>query len=180
MRHLVTLLCALLVFGTSGLSTAQRGHHRASKVESQAYTAPKQENQFQTVDEFVKAHRAAGATASAEGYMVVAFRASDGGARLALADSVDHVLSARDANGAAKSGGWAIVSASAARRHPGWGFSAKGLQKYAMYTGSGSAQKVLHDTVPKIRVTGRVSGRNTINPVTRIEYADENGEWKLL
>ena len=49
-----------------------------------------------------------------------------------------------------------------------------------MYTGPGSATKNLHDVVEKMRFTGwTTGGRATIN-VTKIEFMDANGDWKVL
>jgi len=140
----------------------------------------KQENQFILVDEFVKAGRAMGTVVSVEGYIVVGYRTSDGGERLAITDSVDHVLSARDANGLAASGAIATAPASGVKSHAKWAWTSKGILRLVMYTGSGKAQKVLHDTVGKVRVSGIVSAKRTLGTVVKIEEQDDNGDWKAL
>ena len=55
-----------------------------------------------------------------------------------------------------------------------------GMRKLAMYTGPGVAQTALHDTVAKIRVTGWAGKAGTINPATKVEFQDDNGDWKTL
>lgn len=140
---------------------------------------PKEENKFVTVEEFVKAHRGAGSAVSIEGYEVIAFPTSDGGLQLNIVDSVDHVLTAKDAVGFAQGGAVGIIPASALRGHPGWGWSNSGMKKYAMWTGPGTATKELHDIVAKMRFTGFTSGGRTIN-LTKIEFADDNGDFRAL
>lgn len=146
---------------------------------SMAGATPKQENQFVTVDEFVHGKRAAHTAVSVEGYAVLGYRAGDGSLHLMVVDSVDHVLSPQDADNFGKTGATVIVPASITARRPGLAWSAKGMMKHAMYTGSGHAQKALHDVVAKVRVTGFATGK-TISPATKVEFQDDNGNWKTL
>ena len=168
-------LCALSIL--AGPSIAQKKPAKPSSAAGrQAY--PKQENQFVVVDEFVKSHRPAGTAVSLEGYAVLAYRAGDGGVRVYIVDSVDHVLNAKDANGEAAAGAAAVIPASAIRSNASWN---KGWMKLPMFTGSGTAQRQLRDVAPRIRVTGwTASGRATISPVTKIEVTNENGEFGSL
>ncbi len=139
---------------------------------------PKQENQFVTVDEYIRARKPAGTAVSIEGYAALGYRAADGSVRLYVVDSVDHILSARDADGAAASGAAAVIPAGAIRVHPAWGWSPKGSMRIPMFTGNGAAQRQLRDVAPKIRLTGwTASGRATISPVTKVEITNENGEY---
>lgn len=139
---------------------------------------PQQQNQFVTVDEFVKAGRKPGTLVSIEGYIVVAYKTGSS-VRAAVNDSVDKVLSAKDADANARSGAKVTVPASLVKGRCAW--SAKGVQKYVMYTGSNHAQKKLHDVVEKMRVTGIVGrGKGIIANTTKIEYTDPNGEFKPL
>lgn len=139
---------------------------------------PKQENQFVTVDEFVKARRTAGTPVSVEGYAVVGMK-NGSGVKLAIVDSVDHVLNTADADKYAAGGASAVIPASSLASHGNWAMTAKGMTRFSMYTGAGRAQKPLHDTVAKMRITGRAAGRS-ISPVTCVEYQDDNGDWKKL
>ncbi len=142
---------------------------------------PKQENQFVTVDEFVKGVRAPRTAVSVEGYAVSGNRTADGGLRVVVVDSIDHVLSPTDADNLGKGGAKGTVPAGSLAKHPGWQWSAKGMQRFGMYAanGAGRAQKQMHDVVAKVRLTGFATGR-AINPVTKIEFQDESGEWKTL
>ena len=178
MSHRPALAFAIILVAVAAIAPAQaqRRHHKPAP-KAEAPVTPKQENQFVTVEEFVRAHRGGGTPVSVEGYAVYAIK-SGSGVKLALVDSVDHVLSASDANKFAAGGASATIPAGAVAKHPSWGMTAKGLARFAMYTGAGSAQKSLHDTVAKVRLTGRASGRS-IN-VTGVEYQDDNGDWKKL
>lgn len=181
-----TLPLALVLCAASPLLAQKRAHkapHKAVKAATAAPVAsvtPKQENQFVTVEEFVKAKRPPRTAVSVEGYAVLGYRSADGSESLALVDSVDHVLNARDANGQAAAGARATIPASVLKRHPSAGWSAKGLERVLMYTGAGQAQKPLHDTVAKVRVTGLTAGGAKISPATKLEYQDDNGDWKTL
>lgn len=152
---------------------------KTAKPVKEVSATPKQENQFISVDEFVKTKRGLRTAVSVEGYIVVAIRMGDGSVRLSSVDSVDHVLSATDADNFAKGGAGAIIPSSTLAKHPTWALTAKGLQRVTMYTGAGHAQKALHDVVTKVRLTGFAVGK-TINPVTKVEYQDDSGEWKTL
>jgi len=140
----------------------------------------KQQNQFVTVDEFTKQALPQHTPVSIEGYMVVGFRTSDGSEMLDVVDSVDHVLSPTDADNFARGGAKGMLPARMALKHPSMGWSVKGMERFVMYTGEGHAQKPLHDTVAKVRVTGFAAGKAVIRPITKVEYADENGDWKTL
>jgi hypothetical protein len=163
-----------------GFAAPQRNSKRkppkvSAKVE--APVTPRQENQFVTVEEFVKARRAPGTAVSVEGYVVIGVK-SGSNLKLDVVDSVDHVLNASDANKFAAGGASATIPGGAISKHPSWGLSVKGMQRFTMYTGPGMAQRQLHDIVPKVRITGRARGKSIT--VTGVEYADDNGDWKKL
>src|SRR5207248_236773 len=157
-------------------ASAQKRHKPAPSREMVAHV--KQENQFVTVDEFVKGRRAPRTPVSVEGYAVMAGRSADGSVRVVVVDSVDHVLSVKDADAFGRGGAEGVVPGSAVARHPSWAWTGKGMQRFAMYaaTGTGHAQRQLHDTVAKVRLTGFATGR-VISPVTKVEFEDENGNW---
>ena len=175
----VSLVC-------TGVAGAQHKHKKLSpkpvvtKVSPSKGAWPKEENKFITVEEFRHAKRGAGSAVSVEGYEVIVFPTGDGGLHLSIVDSVDHVLSASDANAFAQGGCVGLVSRSAIQGHPRWSWTSGSMKKFAMYTGPGSATKNLHDVVEKMRFTGwTTGGRATIN-VTKIEFMDANGDWKVL
>jgi hypothetical protein len=182
----ILFAAALLVAAGAVPATAAPGKTAKSKkgtpklaVALVKTATPKQENQFVTVEEFIKAKRAPKTAVSIEGYAVVGYAIPGGGSQLTVVDGVDHVLSATDAMNFAKAGAICSVPGSLVVKHPAWGSTAKGLQKVLMYTGPGKAQKMLHDTPTKVRVTGWAeAGRNV--SVTKVEYADDNGDWKVL
>jgi len=142
---------------------------------------PKQENQFVTVDEFVKGKRAPKTPVSVEGYAVAGNRLMDGGLHIVVVDSIDHVLSPTDADNFGRGGAHGTITPSLLAKHASWQWTPKGMQRFGMYTanGAGKAQKMMHDTVAKVRLTGFATGR-AINPVTKVEYQDDSGEWKTL
>ena len=142
---------------------------------------PKQENQFVTVDEFVRGARAPRTPVSVEGYAVTGGKMSDGSLRIVVVDSIDHVLSPTDADNFGKGGAQSTVPAAILARHPAWAWTTKGMQRLAMYSANnaGRAQTQMHDVVTKVRLTGFATGK-AINPVTKIEFQDENGEWRAL
>ncbi|MCC6727733.1 MAG: hypothetical protein IT208_00165 [Chthonomonadales bacterium] len=143
--------------------------------------APAPHNRFVTVEEVVRARRAPAIAVSVEGYVVLARRLKSGSVQLSLADSIDHVLSERDADALARAGAQAVVPAVQQKRGARWAWSAAGLQRLAMYIGAARAERALRDTAPKVRVTGwTAKGRAVISPVTGIEYQDDNGDWKRL
>ncbi len=164
----------ILIVAAASISTASPKPHPPKTP------VPADQNRFTTVDDFLHAHRAAGTTVSVEGYVVLATREGKTGLRLALVDSVDHVLSARDAAASSRGGCIARISASALRAHPTWGWTAKGMERFAMFTGSGSALRQLHDTVPKLRITGSYLRPNVVSPVVLVEYQNDDGEWTKL
>jgi hypothetical protein len=181
MRHFV-LAASALFMTTAALSVyaapaLQKGKPAKPAV-SPAGARPKQENQFVTVDEFVQGRRSPRTAVSVEGYAVVGYRAADGSLRLQVVDSVDHVLNTKEADQAGQAGASVVVPAGVAKR-PGLAWSAKGAQKFVMYTGAGHAQRPLHDIVAKVRVTGFATGK-TISPATKVEVQDESGNWKTL
>jgi hypothetical protein len=184
MKHpILALIAIFVVLAAIAAAGPQKRKHTAA-VSAAASSGEKdaqakQENQFVTVEEFVKSHRPRGTGVSVEGYAVIVCGASNGGLRISIVDSVDHVLSATDANNFAHGGAVSLITPTGLKKHPKWSWSA-GMKKLAMYTGPGVAQTALHDVVTKIRLTGWASSVGTINPVTKVEYQDENGDWKTL
>jgi len=180
-RSLWAASALLVATAPFALAAPQKSHKTSTKTApaKEAAVTPKQENQFVTVDEFVKSKKAPHTAVSVEGYAVVGYSVA-GGEKIFVVDSIDHVLSPTDANNFAKGGAAGTIPSSAISKHPSWGMSAKGLHKVLMYTGAGTAQKVLHDTPAKVRITGWTAGGKAISPVMKVEYQDENGEWKNL
>ena len=172
----------LLLGAVSGVAAQKKPISKKTSSASVTRAAtPKQENQFVTVEEFVKGHRPAGTAVSVEGYAALGFRSGDGSVHLYVVDSVDHILSAGDANAAVGSAAAAIIPAGGIRSNPAWGWSSKGTMRIPMFTGNGTAQKQLRDVAPKVRVTGwMAAGRATISPVTKVEITNDNGEWVSL
>ncbi|MDA8382564.1 MAG: cbb3-type cytochrome c oxidase subunit I, partial [Betaproteobacteria bacterium] len=70
---------------------------------------PAMQNQFIEVQDFLQAHRRPNTLVSVVGYLVLATGEKDGAIRLSLVDSVDHVLSPRDALTYAKGGATVII-----------------------------------------------------------------------
>ncbi len=188
MRRFVILTCALLAVTSAlaiGAPQKKKARKSAAKTGSKAVAGrpvcAKQENQFVTVDEFVKAKREPKIPVSIEGYIVLAHKTGTGSLKLVLVDSVDHVLSAQDANAQASGGAAAIVEAPALKKRAGWDWTAKGMKQFAMFTGPGTAAVNMHDVVPKLRITGFTSlFRSTIDPITGVEVMDDNGDWKAV
>lgn len=182
MKRIAVASIALIITTAAVASAApQKKKHIVVASAATSYekdAQAKQENQFVTVEEFVKAHRASGTGVSVEGYAVI-ICSSNGGLRIHVVDSVDHVLSATDANNFAHGGAVAQISSSGLRKHPSWAWSG-GMKKLAMYTGPGVATTALHDTVAKIRLTGWAGGAGHMGQVTRVEFQDDNGDWKRL
>src|SRR5690349_12426214 len=122
---------AALIAASAIGSDAQNNKHKKLKpspAPAAGRTAqPKEENKFVTVEEFVKAHRGPGTAVSIEGYEVIAYPTSDGGLRLSIVDSVDHVLTAKDAVSFAQGGAAATIPAGTLRAHPHWSWSSKGM-----------------------------------------------------
>lgn len=178
----ITAVTAVLITALPATILAAPQKKKSAKAAPAPLAAnPRQENQFVTTDEFVKGKRAPKTAVSVEGYAVSGYRAADGSLRLTLVDSIDHVLSPTDANNFGRGGAVATVPASLLKKHPSWAWSAKGTQRFGMYAANaqGRAVKQLHDIVPKVRLTGFATGK-TISPVTKIEYQDDNGDWKAL
>lgn len=171
----------LLAASALAVPPMQKARRPKTPPARETVARPKQQNQFVTVEEFRRSGRPPKTAVSVEGYFVLGYRAADGGLRLMLTDSVDHVLSAQDADRSAASSAVSVVPSAALKRHPRWAWSAKGMQRFVMYIGPGRAQRLVQDIVAKMRVTGWTApGRAIINPVTQIEFQDANGEWKTL
>lgn len=141
---------------------------------------PADQNRFTTVDDFLHAHRAPRTTVSVEGYAVLAWMDGKTGLRLGIVDSVDHVLSVRDAIASSRSACVAFIPASALKSHPKWALTATGMARFAMYARYGRNVKQLHDTVAKLRITGSYAPPKSVSPVTLVEYQNDNGEWTKL
>ncbi len=181
-RHLQTLVVIGLTAATCSAATIQKKHTTKKPATKKAVAAKiipvtaRQENQFVTVDEFVKIKKASKTVVSVEGYVVEAYTTGSN-VTLMLVDSVDHVLSAKDADSFARAGATCTVPPN---KKSNWALSAKGLHKIIMYTGKGHAETALNDTPAKIRITGLVAGRGIISPVTNVEYQNDNGDLVLF
>lgn len=191
-------------------------------LEARRATAPKPISAFQfiSVDDMVRVLSRDGVTAaqksslerhsaSIEGYILFAehrhngtiYRApgfpnsaSNGDIRLQIVDAVDNVTNVAKAKGAMPSGVVAVITPWFALHHPMWRYNPKAIERFAMSIGDGHPERLLHNTIAQVRVTGwllynpaaahRVKvDRATawkIDPVTQIEYQDENGNWKPL
>ncbi len=183
MKRLAVYLAVALCVCVAVSATAQRKSRRsASKGSAVGQVAkPKAENQFICVEDFKGAKRAPKVAVSVEGYIVTGFRLPDGSYRLKLVDSVDHVLNAKDAEAFARGGASVSVPGSLVRSKGRLAWTVKGMKTWVMYTGPGTAEKQLHDVVPKVRITGSTApGRAVIRPVTGFEYMDDSGDWKKV
>jgi hypothetical protein len=178
----IVALALAIVFATSSVALSQRGKRARSTRPTVSLAAnPQPHNQFVTVEEFIRSKRAPRMAVSVEGYIVVGYRLPNGSLRLSLTDSVDKVLSAEDANALMRTGATCVVPASEVKKSARRGWTQQGMQRFVLYTGPGMAKTALHDVVEKMRLTGwTAKGRATIDPVTNIEYMDENGEWRSL
>lgn len=145
-------------------------------AQSGAARGPKPQHQYVTVDEYVRTKLPAKTLTSVEGYVVLGVK-SGAGFRLDLTDSTDKVLTAKEADATARASCHATVPAALARK-PGLAWSRRGVQRFIMFTGAAKAQKKLNDMMPKLRVTGQAAGKGVINPVTLVEYTDDNGDWR--
>jgi hypothetical protein len=132
------------------------------------------------VAEFRQARRAPGANVSIEGYVVLAEKSGAGSVRMSLVDSTDKVLTAKEAQDSARAGA-RCLAASGGKQHPNWVLTRKGLLRLAMYCRSGTKCEAVNDSPPKVRIQGAVSkDRAGLATVTRIEYHDDNGEFREL
>jgi hypothetical protein len=178
MRSVVFALgigCAILAVSPGAL--AQKGKGAAS---SASVKPPNPENRFVTVIEFQKARRPAGANVSIEGYIVLAEPSGTKSARLNLVDATDKVLSVKDAKQTARTGVLCTASTSNKAR-PGWKMTARGLHRLSMYASNGKRCALVNDCPTKVRIQGSVgSNRVSLARVTRIEYQDDNGDWREL
>jgi len=175
MRSLVSaaLVCAIF-FSQSG-ADAQK-----AKRSQPVLRPPSPANRFVTVVEFQRARRAAGANVSIEGYVVLAEKSGSSTVRLSLVDSTDKVLNAREAKQAARAGAPCTATMSAKQR-PGWTMTRKGFLRLAMYATVGKKCVAVNDAPPKVRIQGSVGRtRAAIATVTKVEYHDEDGEWREL
>lgn len=154
---------------------------RKTAAASLPVASPKPPQQFVTVDEFVKARCAYRTPVSVEGYAVFGYKESTGSLLLTVIDSVDHVLNADDAIKMSAGAPTAILPSQYQKAYPGWAWDTKAMKKYTMYAGAGRPQTELHDVIEKLRLTGWVgASRLTINPVSKIEFMDPDGNWKVL
>jgi len=143
-----------------------------------ANPAPQPYNRFVTVSEFRAAKRAPGTNVSVEGYIVSGLKVGRSSARLYLVDSTDKVLSARDAEAAVRSATACTIGLGGKSR-PRWVMTRAGLLKLVMYTGAKQATTCIQDVPPKVRVQGNTGKtRGTLSAVTRIEFQDDDGEWR--
>jgi len=142
---------------------------------------PAMQNQFIEVQDFLQAHRAPNTLVSVTGYLVLATEEKDGAIRLSLVDSADHVLGPRDALTYAKGGATVIIPKAFLLHHKNWQLNPKGLMKYVMYFRTAKGIRKLHDSPAQVRVTGdTIKIRGLIKPLKKLEYSDENGNWRNL
>lgn len=174
MRRIALVGALIAIVATGAPVTAQRGR-RSSHVAQIAPVRPRPENQFLTVDEYRKSHRAPGTAVSVEGYVVTASKGSDGSVRAAITDSVDKVLTATEAAKLAAASARITIPARLAAR-TGLSWAPKGFQRIVMYSGS----RCLHDAPKKIRVTGLTAKGGAVAPAARVEFEDDNGNWKAM
>lgn len=165
-------LALCLALSTAALAQSSR---------KSATAPPKPYNQFVTVDEFIKAKRPAKTLVSVEGYVVYGRKAGSGEVVLYYVDSVDKIILVKEAQAACKSAARITVPSSFVSSSARRGWTDKGLRRFAMYIGASEPSKAIHDAMPKLRVTGRVAtGRGIVSPATKVEYMDDNGDWKAL
>lgn len=165
---------AVAVVGLALIGTTPLEAQRAATKQ----TTVRPHNSFVTVDEFVRSRRPAGTPVRVEGYFVTVLKTSGNSATCGLVDTTDKVLSASDAAATARAGAACTVPLGGKGKGR-WVMTRKGLLSLAMYSGSSKPTTFVQDTPPKVRVTGITGkGRATIVNVSRIEYQDENGEWK--
>lgn len=159
---------ALATFASAGLGDTKKN----------TVAPPKPHDRFVTVSEFIQAKRPAGTNVSIEGYFVTAMKSGKSSATCVLVDSTDKVISAKDAQVCARGGVRCLVTLGS-KGKPRWVISRKGLLSLAMYTGTRQPATYLQDAPPKLRVQGLVGKqRATVSSVIKIEYQDENGEWR--
>ena len=180
LQHLT--ICGVAACSLMLMEIVEAPAQKSKKSSSSGTVAkPQFQNKFNTVDEFMKKKLTAKTAVSIEGYVVVGYKQSNGDLLLSVVDSVDHVLSAEDANKIARIGARCVAPSSAVKSHKNWSITAKKLRDTLQYTGPGLAKTVLHDTVPKVRITGfKGSARGIISPVTSIEVTDDNGDYKPI
>src|SRR5215467_12762425 len=118
MRLFVTASCALLAavsvvaVGSAQTKKAKKATPKTvSKPVAEREVCARQENQFVTVDEFVRAKRQPKIPVSVEGYVVMASKTGTGALKMVLVDSVDHVLTAQDAVSQGAAGAIVIAEA---------------------------------------------------------------------
>lgn len=174
----VSVFSALIVCSSVGY--AQKRAKPAQAGQPAPVVKVESWNTFYTIDEFKAAGRKVGTPVTVEGYIVTG-SPSGGNFAFRLVDSVDKVLSGKDAERLAAVAVRCTVTPPVLKRSPGLAWSRNGAQKFTMYIGGDRAIRALHNEVDKIRVTGRVGpGVGVINPVTQVEIMDTNGEWKPL
>jgi len=174
-RSIVCLTCTLAM-----AVLAATGSQAAGEKKNAAAAAPKPHNQFITVAEFVKAKRPAGTTVSVEGYFVSVLKTGSSVATCWLVDSTDQVLSASDAKKCA-AGGVSCTVKLGGKSNPRWVATRKGLLSLAMYSGTRTPTTCVQDAPPKLRIQGVVGkNRSSLSTVTRIEYQDDSGNWRIF
>jgi hypothetical protein len=137
-------------------------------------------NEFMTVLEFQNAKRPAKVACSVEGFVVLAHRGSSGAIHLVLVDAIDRVLNTKDAEAKVKIGSTFVVP-SALTLLKDWRWDRKGILRFVMYAGPGKPETLVYDTPPKVRLTGwTTEGKPGMNPVTRLEFLNNDGIWQAL
>ena len=172
---------AMLAVGITAImcsaSIGQKKHTtKGATTKTPPIATPKQENQFVTVEEFVKLKKELKTTVSVEGYAAEAF-GTTAVVKLMLVDSVDHVLSTTDADKFSRAGVSCTINT---KSKATWAMTTKGLYKILMYTGKTHAEKPVNDSPAKIRITGQTAGKGIISPVTKVEYQNMNGDFVPL
>jgi hypothetical protein len=179
----------VVVAQRSDSSSAQRARRRSARQARTSAAPPNKvlpppkvqpHNQFVTVLEFQNAKRPPRVACSVEGFVVLAHRGSNGSIHLVLVDAIDRVLNVKDAEAKVKTGSTFVVPSALALLKD-WRWDRRGILRFVMYAGPGKPETLVYDTPPKVRLTGwTAEGKPGINPVTKLEFLNHDGNWQAL
>jgi len=173
---LAAISVALIAAGSSHAQSSKKKKKTATPVAQVKVPAVKDAYQFITVGELIASKAKANTLVSVEGYFVEGF--DEGGQhRLILVDSVDRVISTSDAD---KAVGRGVVCFANPKDHSTWTMTKNRIGGLVMYTGKKSAERLLTEIPPKVRITGTKAGQKQLQPILKIEYMDDNGYFKAL